>query len=73
MMRLMVVFSSPAFGCPKSAHFLIMFQYFAFGYHQSRWNYNDQEDVKNVDESFDEHDIPCDVIWLDIEHTSGKR
>ncbi|XP_046400133.1 neutral alpha-glucosidase AB [Ischnura elegans] len=47
--------------------------YFAFGYHQSRWNYNDQEDVKNVDESFDEHDIPCDVIWLDIEHTSGKR
>ena len=22
---------------------------------------------------FDEHDIPYDVLWLDIEHTDGKR
>ena len=22
---------------------------------------------------FDEHNIPVDVIWLDIEHTDGKR
>uniref|UniRef100_A0A3B1KI47 Neutral alpha-glucosidase AB n=1 Tax=Astyanax mexicanus TaxID=7994 RepID=A0A3B1KI47_ASTMX len=43
------------------------------GYHQCRWNYNDQEDVKAVDEGFDEHDIPYDFIWLDIEHTDGKR
>lgn len=27
----------------------------------------------SVDENFDVHDIPCDVIWLDIEHTDGKR
>lgn len=47
--------------------------YFALAYHQSRWNYNDQDDVKNVDASFDEHDIPVDVIWLDIEHTNGKK
>ncbi|XP_038066335.1 neutral alpha-glucosidase AB-like isoform X2 [Patiria miniata] len=46
---------------------------FAVAYHQSRWNYNDEDDVKNVDAKFDEHDIPCDVIWLDIEHTDGKR
>ncbi|XP_071832175.1 neutral alpha-glucosidase AB-like isoform X2 [Apostichopus japonicus] len=46
---------------------------FALGYHQCRWNYNDEEDVKTVDEKFDEHDIPYDVIWLDIEHTNGKR
>jgi len=26
-----------------------------------------------VDAGFDEHDIPYDVIWLDIEHTDGKR
>ena len=26
-----------------------------------------------VDANFDEHDIPMDVIWLDIEHTNGKR
>ena len=26
-----------------------------------------------MDEGFDEHDIPYDVLWLDIEHTDGKR
>ncbi|KAJ4946512.1 hypothetical protein JOQ06_024178 [Pogonophryne albipinna] len=45
----------------------------AVGYHQCRWNYNDQEDVAAVDAGFDEHDIPYDYIWLDIEHTDGKR
>ncbi|KAJ1562489.1 hypothetical protein HK405_011507 [Cladochytrium tenue] len=48
-------------------------QYFAIGYHQCRWNYLDQDDVTDVDASFDAHDIPYDVIWLDIEHTDGKR
>ncbi|XP_041037951.1 neutral alpha-glucosidase AB-like isoform X1 [Carcharodon carcharias] len=46
---------------------------FAIAYHQCRWNYNDEDDVRNVDAGFDEHDIPYDVIWLDIEHTDGKR
>uniref|UniRef100_A0A8C2XBN9 Glucosidase II alpha subunit n=1 Tax=Cyclopterus lumpus TaxID=8103 RepID=A0A8C2XBN9_CYCLU len=45
----------------------------AVGYHQCRWNYNDQEDVTSVDAGFDEHNIPYDYIWLDIEHTDGKR
>uniref|UniRef100_A0A8C4ESP1 Glucosidase II alpha subunit b n=1 Tax=Dicentrarchus labrax TaxID=13489 RepID=A0A8C4ESP1_DICLA len=45
----------------------------ALAYHQCRWNYNDQEDVQTVDAGFDEHDIPYDFIWLDIEHTDGKR
>jgi len=57
-------------------------------YHQSRWNYNDQEDVNkwvtsppttilsvycSVNAGFDQHDFPMDVIWLDIEHTDGKK
>uniref|UniRef100_A0A8C3A078 Glucosidase alpha, neutral C n=1 Tax=Cyclopterus lumpus TaxID=8103 RepID=A0A8C3A078_CYCLU len=46
---------------------------FALGYHQCRWNYDDEADVKAVDAGFDRHDIPYDVIWLDIEHTDGKR
>lgn len=46
---------------------------YGIAYHQCRWNYNDEEDVKTVDAGFDEHDIPYDVIWLDIEHTNGKR
>lgn len=48
-------------------------QYFAIGYHQCRWNYRDQADVAAVDQGFDDNDMPYDVIWLDIEHTDGKR
>ncbi|KAF3332501.1 putative glucan 1,3-alpha-glucosidase [Carex littledalei] len=48
-------------------------QHFAVGYHQCRWNYRDEEDVDSVDAGFDSHDIPYDVLWLDIEHTDGKR
>nr|XP_039248310.1 neutral alpha-glucosidase AB-like isoform X1 [Styela clava] len=47
--------------------------HWAIAYHQSRWNYNDEEDVKSVDSGFDENDIPYDCLWLDIEHTDGKR
>lgn len=46
---------------------------FALGYHQCRWNYIDEADVKDVDAGFDRHNIPYDVIWLDIEHTDDKR
>ena len=48
-------------------------QLFALGYHQCRWNYNDQRDVAEVDSQLDRHDLPFDTIWLDIEHTDGKR
>ncbi|KAI9114330.1 hypothetical protein K1719_014558 [Acacia pycnantha] len=48
-------------------------QLFSTAYHQCRWNYRDEEDVENVDSTFDEHDIPYDVLWLDIEHTDGKK
>lgn len=46
---------------------------FSLGYHQCRWNYEDEKDVELVSNSFDSWDIPMDVIWLDIEHTNGKR
>ncbi|KAB7503946.1 Neutral alpha-glucosidase AB [Armadillidium nasatum] len=46
---------------------------FSLGYHQSRWNYNDEEDVQQVHDNFDKYNLPLDVIWLDIEHTDGKR
>jgi len=29
--------------------------------------------VLRVNAGFEEHNIPVDVIWLDIEHTDGKR
>ncbi len=46
---------------------------FALGYHQCRWNYKDEADVAAVDAKFEEHSFPYDVLWLDIEHTDGKR
>lgn len=46
---------------------------FSLGFHQCRWNYNDQGDVLAVNAGFDRHDIPVDVIWLDIEHTDDKK
>ena len=46
---------------------------FSLGYHQCRWNYKDEKDVYYVHGKFEELDYPYDVLWLDIEHTNGKR
>lgn len=46
---------------------------FALAYHQCRWNYKNEADVDRVDAGFDEHLIPYDVLWLDIDHTDGKK
>lgn len=46
---------------------------FATAYHQCRWNYINEADVQDVHQHFEDLDIPYDVIWLDIEHTDGKR
>ena len=46
---------------------------FSIGYHQCRWNYVSDEDVKDVDRKFDKYNIPYDVIWLDIEYTEEKK
>ncbi|EGV63237.1 glucosidase II [Yamadazyma tenuis ATCC 10573] len=48
-------------------------QLFALGYHQCRWNYNDQKDLLEINSLFDEHQIPYDSIWLDIEYTDNKQ
>ena len=47
--------------------------FFALGYHQSRWNYLDERDVLGVSSKFESLDFPLDVVWLDIEHTAGKK
>lgn len=48
-------------------------QEFSIGYHQCRWNYISDDDVKDVDRKMDKFKIPYDVIWLDIEYTDGKK
>lgn len=47
--------------------------FFGLGYHQCRWNYLNQDDMLQVNQGFDDHRVPCDTIWLDIEHTDDKR
>ena len=46
---------------------------FSIAYHQCRWNYNDEADALGVHAKFEELDFPYDVLWLDIEHTDGKK
>ena len=46
---------------------------FAFGYHQSRFSYEDLEEVKIIDDKFDKYEVPYDSIWLDIDHTDNKK
>ena len=48
-------------------------QDFAIAYHQCRWNYVTDQDVVDVAKKFDKHNIPFDVIWLDIEYTQEKK
>ncbi|CAG2104181.1 unnamed protein product [Medioppia subpectinata] len=45
---------------------------YSIGYHQCRWNYWSQAEVSEVDSAADDHDIPVDAIWLDIEYTESK-
>lgn len=48
-------------------------QLFALGYHQCRWNYNDEDDVLDINKKFDEHEIPYDTIWLDVDYTDKRQ
>lgn len=45
----------------------------ALGYHQCRWSYYPESKVKEIAESFREHQIPCDAIYLDIDYMDGYR
>ena len=45
----------------------------ALGYHQSRWSYCPAQRVREVARLFREHQIPCDVLHLDIHYMDGYR
>ena len=40
----------------------------AFGLAQSRWGYKSEEDVREVARQYKEHDLPLDMICMDIEY-----
>lgn len=47
--------------------------YFSLGYHQCRWNYITSNDIRTVQQRFDEEDMPVDVLWLDIEYSEDHK
>ncbi len=45
----------------------------SLGYHQSRWSYSTEQEVRKLANTFREKEIPCDVIHLDIDYMDGYR
>ncbi|MBL8087224.1 MAG: hypothetical protein JNM85_04030 [Chthonomonas sp.] len=45
----------------------------ALGYHQCKWGYKGEEDLTWLDAKMDEHAIPNDGLWLDIDYMDGYR
>jgi alpha-glucosidase len=45
----------------------------ALGYHQCRWGYRTEADIRRVAQGFQEHDLPISAIHLDIDYMDGFR
>lgn len=43
------------------------------GYHQCKWSYYPESNVKEVAKKFRELKIPCDALYLDIDYMEGFR
>jgi alpha-glucosidase len=43
------------------------------GYHQSRWGYKNEADIRQVAQGFQTHDLPLSAIHLDIDYMDGYR
>lgn len=45
----------------------------ALGFHQSKWSYYPESNVREVTQKFRDLKIPCDAIYLDIDYMDGWR
>jgi alpha-glucosidase len=45
----------------------------ALGFHQCRYSYGAEHEVLGIAEEFRERWLPCDTLWLDIDHMDGAR
>lgn len=43
------------------------------GYHQCRWSYHPDSKVREIAGEFRKRQIPCDVLWMDIDYMDGFR
>ena len=46
---------------------------FSLGYHQCRWNYMSDDELREVDRKMDRYNIPFDVIWLDVDWSDHRK
>lgn len=42
-------------------------QLWTLGYHQSRWSYESETELKDIAKKLREYEIPCDALYLDID------
>ncbi len=45
----------------------------ALGYHQCKWSYYPESNVKAIAQGFRDRKIPCDALYLDIDYMDGFR
>ncbi|MFC7445349.1 Alpha-glucosidase, family 31 of glycosyl hydrolase [Mesoflavibacter sp. HG96] len=45
----------------------------ALGFHQCKWSYYPESEVKEITSTFRKLQIPCDAIYLDIDYMDGFR
>lgn len=45
----------------------------ALGFHQCKWSYYPESNVKEITQKFRDLQIPCDAIYLDIDYMDGFR
>lgn len=45
-----------------------MQQLWTLGYHQSRWGYETEEEIRGIAEKMKKHNLPCDCIHFDIDY-----
>ncbi len=45
----------------------------SLGFHQCKWSYYPESQVKEITSKFREYEIPCDAIYLDIDYMDGFR
>lgn len=48
-------------------------QKWTLGYHQSRWGYMSEADIRRIAEGMQEHRIPCDAVHMDIDYMENYK
>ena len=47
--------------------------FWGFGYHQSKWGYENVSMLEKVIEGMVKNDVPFETIWSDIDYLDGKQ